>query len=149
MIDSLLTGGSTGRLTKALRDQAGLVYDVTSFYPTLRGESHFGLYAVTDDGCLGDVKKEVITQLNRLRDQPVPPEELAHAKRALLGAYVLSQQEVSPQATSAAWYELIGCPPEFAATYQARVRGVTAEEVQATARELMHNFILVVTAPSG
>ncbi len=103
---------------------------------------------MTDDGCLEEVKKGVLAQLNRLRDEPVSADELAHAKRALLGAYVLSQQETATQATSAAWYELIGCPPDFAATYQTRIGAVTPQEVQATARELISCFVLSVTAPT-
>ena len=148
VIDSLLSGGSTARLPKALREEAGLVYEVSSFYPTLIGESHFGVFAVTDDSCIGDVKKGVLEQLERLRKEPVSEQELAKAKRSLLGLYALSQQESHAQAYSAAWYELLGCPPDFTAQYQEKVNTVTAREVQETAQELMHHFILALTAPS-
>ena len=62
---------------------------------------------------------------------------------------MLSQQEAAPQATSAAWYELMGAPPDFSATYQARIRAVTAEEVQAAAQELIRYFTLAVAAPAN
>ena len=72
---------------------------------------------------------------------------LARAKRALLGAYALSRQDSGSQAYTAAWYELLGCPPDFPSQYQAQVNGVTAQQVQETAREVIHHFILALTVP--
>jgi len=148
VIDSLLGGGSTARLPKALREQAGLAYEVSSFYPTLAGDSHFAIYAVVDEDALREAKQAILAQLTRLREEPVSAEELAHAKRYLLGVYALSRQESRRQAYSAAWHELLGCPPDFAALYQEKLNAVTAEEVQDTARTLIHHFILALTAPS-
>lgn len=148
VIDSLLGGGSTARLPRALREEAGLVYQVSSFYPTLKGASHFGIYAVVEQGSAAEAKATILRELERLRQTPPSAEELSRAKRYLLGSHALSRQTSQMQAYSAAWYELLGLPPSFPQEYQQGVNGVTALQVQEAARELIHHFVLALTMPS-
>lgn len=149
VIDSLLGGGSTARLPRALRDETGLAYQVSSFHPTLVGGSHFGIYVVTEEGSVGEMKAAILRELERLQQETAPPAELARAKQYLLGSYALSRQESRTQAYSAAWYELLGLGPEFDRQYREAVNAVTAQQVQETAQELIHHFVLALTMPSG
>jgi zinc protease len=149
VVDSLLSGGSAARLPKALRDEAGLAYQVSSFYPTLLRDSHFGIYVVTEPGNVREAKGTVLAELARLRDTPVPAAELVHAKRYLLGTYALGRQQSQAQAYSAAWYEILFRPPGFEQEYQKGIAAVTSAEVQAAARELIRCYVLALTVPSG
>ena len=148
VMDSLLSGGSTARLPRALREEAGLAYQVSSFYPTLVGGSHFAVYAVTEPESAGEVKAAILRELERLRREPVSPEELARAKRYLLGSYALARQQSQTQAYSAAWYEVLGLKPEFEQEYREQVNSVTSQDVQEAARELIQHFVLALTMPS-
>jgi len=94
------------------------------------------------------VKAAILRELERLRREPVSPEELARAKRYLLGSYALARQQSQTQAYSAAWYEVLGLKPEFEQEYREQVNSVTSQDVQEAARELIQHFVLALTMPS-
>ena len=147
VMDSLLSGGSGARLPQALRGEVGLAYQIASFYPTLAGGSHFGIYAATDPEQIAVVKGIIVRELTRLREEPVSAEELTRAKRYLLGSYAMSRQEAQSQAYSLAWYALLGLEADFAPYYRQSVEKVTAQQVQETAQELIRYFVLAITLP--
>ncbi len=147
VIDTILGGGATARLPRMLREELGLVYTVSSFYPTLAHDSHFGVYVVTGPARLRDVKSAVLNVLHDLTREPISEEELTRAKTYLLGSYDLSHQRMKEQAYSLAWYEILGVGVEFEETYRDEIRAVTAGEVLETARALFGRFVLAVTLP--
>jgi len=187
VLQSLISGGATSRLPRALREDLGLAYEVSSFYPTLAGPSHVGIYVVTEPFAMEGAKAAVLEALNKLAQQPIAPpaaasataadagDELAKAKRYLLGSYALAHQRMKDQAYALAWYEIlgptagpdggggVGAPssgrPEQAnpavrpgglsdARYAAGVEAVTPAGVQAAAASLLRSFVLSVTMPA-
>jgi predicted Zn-dependent peptidase len=148
VLDSILSGGSQARLPRAVREQLGLAYDVTSFYPTLAGESHIGVYAATQPYHLHTVKDEIIRLLTAFIRDPVSPEELIRAKRYLLGSYALSHQRMKDQAYALAWYEILGIGIEFEERYADSVHAVTATQVQQAAQTVLGRFVLALTMPA-
>jgi predicted Zn-dependent peptidase len=148
VIDSILGGGATGRLTRRLRDELGLVYDISSFHPTLAGESHFAVYAVTEQYQLEAVKAAVLDLIADLQNRPVSEAELSRAKAYLLGSYALSHQRMKDEAYALAWYEILGLGVDFAGRYTAAVSAVTSGQVQEAARELFQHLVLAVMLPS-
>jgi zinc protease len=147
VIDSLLSGGASSRLPQYLREELGLVYHISSFYPTLAGNSHFAIYAATAPHQLLPVKSAVLQALTRLIEEPVPPDELTRAKRYLLGSYALSHQRMKDQAYALAWYETLGLGCDFAEQYAAGIEAVTAADVQRAASAIFTRFALAVTMP--
>ncbi|NIQ98921.1 MAG: insulinase family protein, partial [Gemmatimonadales bacterium] len=129
VIDSILSGGQSARLPRTLRDDLGLVYQVSSFYPTLAADSHFGIYAATEPEQLRAVKASVLSVLSDLCEQPVTDLELSRAKRYLLGSYALSHQRMKEQAYALAWYEMLGLGADFEQRYAASVQDVTARDI--------------------
>lgn len=159
LIDSLLSGRANSRLPKRLREELGLVYDLTTFYPTLAGCSHMVVYAVTEPDTVEEVRAEIISALDRLVKEPVSSEEVARAKRFLVGSYALAHQRVQDQAYSLAWYEILGLGPGFERRYLEAIQAITPAELQETARSLLgqtgagggvggSGFVLIVTMPT-
>jgi len=148
VLDSILGGGASGRLPRKLRDKLGLVYHVSSFYPTLASRSHFGLYAATEAGQLDAVKSAILGLLSDLAGTPVSDQELERAKRYLLGSYALSHQRMKEQAYALAWYEILGLGCDFEGRYSNSVEAVTAAQVQETAQSVLRRFVLAVTMPT-
>jgi zinc protease len=147
VIDSLLSGGASSRLPQHLREDLGLVYHVSSFYPTLSASSHFAIYAATAPHRLLAVKSALLQALARLIEEPVPADELTRAKRYLLGSYALSHQRMKDQAYALAWYETLGLSGDFPEQYAAGVQAVTAGDVQRAASAVFTRFALAVTMP--
>jgi predicted Zn-dependent peptidase len=148
IIDSLLGGRSSARLPRLLRDELGLAYEVSTFYPTLAGPSHLAVYVVTDPSQIELVKTKLRDALVTIACEPVSPEELAKAKRYLLGSYALSHQRMKDQAYSLAWYEVLGLGAGFGERYAAAVQAVTAAGVQAAAQQALRHFVLAVAMPT-
>ncbi|MBN1460663.1 MAG: insulinase family protein [Armatimonadetes bacterium] len=148
VIDGILAGGSTARLPRRLRDELGLVYTVSSFYPTLHAPSHFGVYVVTEPYHMQRVKSAVIEELNDLMRRQVDEAELARAKSFLLGSYALSHQRMKEQAYALAWYEVLGLGVEFEGRYAQAIEGVSAEDVRETAQRLFQRFVFAITLPT-
>jgi len=148
VLDSILGGGAGARLPRKLREELGLVYHVSSFYPTLAADSHFGIYAATEAEHLETVKRALLVLLTDLASDPVPEEELERAKHYLLGSYALSHQRMKDQAYSLAWYETLGLGQDFEDRYKASVGAVTPGQVQETAQSLLRRFVLAVTMPT-
>jgi predicted Zn-dependent peptidase len=149
VIDSILGGGTTGMLAKRLRDEMGLVYEASSFYPTLSGQSHFAIYAVTDPSQLDTVKAAILEVVGALRDSPVSEAELSRAKSYLLGSYALSHQRMKDQAYSLAWYEILGLGVDFDQQYTKAIQAVTPQQVQEAAQTVFQHFALSVVLPEG
>ncbi len=148
VLDSLLSGGAAARLPRVLREEQGLVYHVSSFYPTLAGPSHLGIYAATEPPALEPVKAALLAELERLRREPVLAEELERAKRYLLGSYALSRQRLKEQAYALAWYEALGLGIGFEQEYPRRIEAVTAAQVQAAAGEVLTRFVAAAALPA-
>ncbi len=149
VIDTILGGGATARLPRKLREELGMVYTVSSFYPTLAHQSHMGIYAVTEQEHIGRVKSAVVELLTALTREEVPEEELARAKTYLLGSYALSHQRMRDQAYALAWYEILGMGVEFEERYREGVESVTAEQVLEAAGSFFRRFVLSVTMPKA
>ena len=148
VIDAILSGGATARLPLKLRDELGLVYTVSSFYPTLAHDSHLGIYAVTEPHRLGTIKSAIIDVLDDLARRPVSQGEISRAKAYLLGSYALSHQRMKEHAYSLAWYEILGLGLDFEDRYTEAIHSVTPEQVQEAADRILSRFVLAVTVPT-
>jgi len=148
VVDSLLAGRSGALLPKALREETGLAYDVSSFYPTLAQTSHLAIYLATEPYRLEEAKAAVLEALRKLSREPVPPDELEGAKRSLVGSYALSSQRMKEQAHALAWYELLGLGAGFEERYLAGVQAVTPADVQAAAQATLGRFVIAVALPA-
>ncbi|MFB3879989.1 MAG: M16 family metallopeptidase [Armatimonadota bacterium] len=147
LLDSILGGGATARLPRRLRDEMGVVYDISSFYPTLAHESHFVIYAVTEPSRLEAVKAAILELVGSLADSPVPDDELSRAKAYLLGSYALSHQRMKDEAYALAWYETLGLGLDFGESYEAAIQAATAQQVQQAAQGLFRRFVFSVVLP--
>lgn len=148
VLDSLLTGRSSARLPKLIREQLGLAYEVSSFCPTLAGPSHFAIYVITDPYSVEAVRSAVLEALARIRTEPPSVAEVERAKRFLVGSYALGHQRMRDQAYALAWYEILGLGSDFGDRYLAAIETITPAQVQATANAILQQPIIAVTMPT-
>ncbi len=95
VLNTLLGGSMSSRLFQHIREERGLAYAV---YSGLTSYSDAGLLTVYA-GCaaekVGEVVDLTVTELQALRDTPVPAEELARAKDHLKGSLMLNLESTS------------------------------------------------------
>ena len=61
--------------------------------------------------------KEFMNELNRLRDEPVPAEELENAKRAIVGGFALSLEQPQSLLQNVITQKLYNLPADYWDTY--------------------------------
>ena len=128
-------GGTMGRLFRHLREEKGYTYGIGSgFSATLyRGSWNSSTSVRTD--VTEPALTDLLAELAELRDTPVPENELADAKRAIVGSFARdleSPQQVLGYYIDNWQYRL---SPDYWDTYPARIMAVTAAQAQAAAQK--------------
>jgi predicted Zn-dependent peptidase len=94
VLNGLLGGGCSSRLFRRLREQRGLVYDISSEYHAYRDTGLLVIAGSTGPEALVTVLGLILAELWRLAtgDDPVTEEELWKAKRQVRGQHLLAAE---------------------------------------------------------
>lgn len=144
--DRVLGGGPTGRLFLNLREDKGYTYGA---YSNFGGTKFRGTW-VSQSEVRTDVTegamKEFMIELNRMRDQTVPAEELENAKRAIIGGFALSLEQPQTLLQNIITQKLYKLPADYWDTYPQKVSAITAADVQNAAKKYIDMGHLQVVA---
>lgn len=119
--------GMAGRLFVELRDKRGLGYTVGSTLEPRKDVGHFCTYIGTSREQRREALAGILEQLRRVREEPVPQEEVSRTRKYLLGLFEIALQRKSVQAGRLAFYELLGGGFGVLARYPQLVRAVTPD----------------------
>ena len=132
-IEAILSAGMSSRLFQEIRERRGLVYSVYGYF---RGYEDIGqgvIYAGTDIDRVEETIEAIIGELQKIRDIPVPPEELENSKTLRKGRLLMgledSRSVASWVGSQEATYGEIKTPEQIMELIDA----VTVEQVQAVA----------------
>jgi predicted Zn-dependent peptidase len=134
----ILGGGSSARLFANLREDKGYTYGAYSaFSAPAERPGVWGAYASVRTPVTGPAAREFLKEFTRIQDEPVGADELARAKRALIGAFARTLE--SPDAVLSRTVELVqnNLPLDYWDVYPARIEAVTAADVQRVARKYL------------
>lgn len=152
VLNTILGGGLlSSRLNQNIREDKGYSYGVRS---TLSYDKVIGYFAaggnvrneVTDSAVV-----EMLSEMEQLRNEPVPEKELNSVKSYIYGSFARSTERpetVARLALNIARYKL---PKDFYATYLERVQALTPERIQQAARQylLPEQAYIVVVGDAG
>jgi predicted Zn-dependent peptidase len=93
LMNTVLGEGSSSRLFQKVREEAGLAYDVHSFQTDYADVGTLQVYAGVDPRNLKPAVKAILGELRRLRDEPVPQDELDRARNYASGRLELKLEE--------------------------------------------------------
>lgn len=136
VLNSIL-GGQGGRLFLELRDKLSLCYSVSSFSVEGLAPGYFAVYMGTSQDKLETAEAGIKKELDKVVAEEVSAEELARAKRYLIGAHEIGLQRISARANSMVYSELYGLGWDEHTRYAGRVEAVTAKRVRDVARDLV------------
>ena len=138
VVNKILGVGADSRLFRVLREERGWTYAASSQFT--RGIGHGSVLAqasvrteVTDSTVV-----EMLNQMERLGDEPVPADELDGAVSFLAGSFPLRLETADQVADQLAGALLLGLPVEDVTRFPERIRSVTSGEVERVARERLH-----------
>lgn len=146
LADRVLGGGPSGRLFLNLREDKGYTYGAYSGF----GGSKFRGTWISSSEVRTDVTegamKEFMYELNRLRTDKVPAEELENAKRAIVGSFALSLEQPQSLLQNIITQKLYNLPVDYWDTYPQKVDAITADDVQRVAQKYLDMGHLQVVA---
>jgi zinc protease len=135
LLHTVLGANASSRLFMNLREHKGLTYGAYSSLDARKLAGTFRASAEVRTAVTGASLHEFFWELNRIREEQVPDEELNNAKTYLTGVFPIrieTQDGLVDQLVSVKMYEL---PADYLNTYRERVSAVTAEDIQRVAQK--------------
>ncbi len=139
-------GGPNGRLFRVLREEKGYTYGASSGLRALRyrGDWRAGMDVRTE--VTGPSLRDLLAELARMRDEPVPGPELQDAQRSLTASFALSLENPSEVLSLYVVRQMYAFPADYWDRYSDRIMAVTPAQVQTTARKYLDDSKLQIVA---
>lgn len=133
----VLGGGSSARLFQNLREDKGYTYGAYSTLTALKWPGLWQATASVRTPVTEAAVREFFVEFKRIQDKLVPDEELARAKRALIGGFARTLE--SADGTLGRTLERIeyGLPSDYWETYAAKIEAVTPQDIQRVAKKYL------------
>jgi zinc protease len=146
-VTNTVLGGGTFRLFDNLREKHGYTYGAYSSLNINPLVSSFEASTSARNAVTDSAITQIIFEMKRLRDEPVPASELSMVKNYMTGNFALSLENPQTIAAFAVNTERYKLPKDFYANYLKNIEAVTAADVQEMARKYIlpeHSTIFVV-----
>jgi predicted Zn-dependent peptidase len=140
----VLGGGTSSRLFRNLREAKGYTYGIGARADARRLAGSSVVAGSVKAEATGDAMKDLLEELRRLRDEPVPAAELADAKDAIVLSMPSGFATAGGIAAHLAELAVHGLPDDYWNRYVDEVRAVTPEDVQRVARKVLDPSRLTV-----
>ena len=142
LLDVVLGGGMSSRLFQEVREKRGLAYSVTSSWNAYRPGGYEVIYAACAPKNLARLLEVTLAELAKLKRKGVRLAELRRAKAILTSGMLLGLESTVSRMSSQARQELYFgrvSPPE---ELLARVRAVTADDLNEEAERMLDGRML-------
>jgi predicted Zn-dependent peptidase len=151
VLNGVLGDGMSSRLFLSVREERGLAYDVGSGVTEYADAGSLAIYAGVDPKGLEPALQAILAELERLRDELVPPDELARAKAYLSGGLELRMDDSRHVASWLGGQEALHDRVLSLEEALAAIDAVEAADVQRVAGELFRDdrLRMAVVAPAG
>lgn len=151
VMNQVLGAGASSRVFMNLREEKGYTYGAYTRMDMKRLAGDIEATAEVRTPVTGDSLKEFFYELNRIRDEVVPEEELQDAKNYLSGVFPLRAETQEGMTGLILNQQLYGLPSDYLQTYRDNVNAVTAQEVQRVAREHLYpdTLAIVIVGDAG
>lgn len=143
----VLGGGADARLFLILREAKGWTYGAYAGMNRYRG---LGFWQATFEGrtaVADSALAEMLHQVDRLRTEPIPENELAAAKGFLVGSFPLTIETSDQVAGAVGNAKLLGLGNRYVQTYREHLNAITSAQAEAAAAKALkrdHLTIVVV-----
>jgi zinc protease len=146
VLNEILGAGTASRLFLNLREEKGYTYGV---YSNLIARKYAGPWTAG-----GDLRTEVtdgamtefLRELNRIRDDKVPGDELEAARRAVVARFALSLESPRQLIGYAILRKTYNFPADYWDKYPVQIAAITADDVQRVAKKYIDPSTMQVVA---
>lgn len=144
--DALLGGAFGSRITTNIREQKGYTYSPFSTITTHYGDAYWAEFADVTTNVTGASLKEIVGEIERLRKEAPPAEELRGIQNNMAGIFTLQNASRGGVVGQLQFVDLHGLPDTYLTEYVKRVMAVSPGEVQRMVRTYLRpeNMAIVV-----
>jgi zinc protease len=138
MVMAALLGGVFGsRLNHRLREELGYTYGARCSFDPRRAVGPFSATAAVQTEVTVDAIRELLGQLDRIREAPPEEAELAEVRDFLVGVFPLRFESTAGIAAAIEPLAIYDLPDDWWHTYRSKLEAVTPDDVHTVARELI------------
>lgn len=139
-------GGLTSRLMRTIREEMGLTYSIDSSFTSNKELGHFEIEVQTKNENASTVIKEIINQIEKIKNEPVSEQELEDAKSFLTGSFPRRLETTKRIVDFLSAVEFYNLGDDYMKKYFEYIQGVTVEDVLKVAKKYLNteNFVLIV-----
>jgi predicted Zn-dependent peptidase len=145
LLNTMLGGGMSSRLFQTIREDRGLAYSIYSETNPFRDAGMLAIYAGTSAEKTTEVLQLTVSELARLKQDPVPDTELKRAKDQLKSNIVLGLESSSSRMSNLARQEMYFGRFFSVDDIVAEVEAITPSDVQALAQQLFRPEAIALT----
>ncbi len=136
VMNAMLGGGSfLSRITQNIREKKGYTYSPNSQLSTRYRDGYWLQVADVTTAVTGASLKEIFGEINRIRSEPAPADELQRIQRYLSGIFVLQNSSRSGLINQLNFVNLHGLGDQYLSTYVQKVNAVTAADLKRMAEK--------------
>jgi zinc protease len=135
VINSILAGQG-GRLFLELRDKESLAYSVSPLHMEGIDGGYFGGYIACSPEKTTKAIRMLREEFQKLCDHQLSDDELARAKRSLIGRHDISLQKNSSIASTVLFDRMYGMSEKEYILFKDKIKAVTAEQVMTIAKRI-------------
>jgi len=144
VMDALLGGSFTSRITKNIREDKGYTYSPGSSVDFNPDEGSWTFSADVTTDVTGASLKEVFGEIRKLQTEAIPDAEGTGIRTWMSGTYILQNASQGGLIGSLAQLDLLGLPKDYITTYVPKVIAVTNPQMQQAARQLPLDKLMLV-----
>jgi zinc protease len=152
VMNAVLGGLFNSRINLNLREVHGYTYGAFSAFEWRRQAGPFVVHTAVKSDITDAAAREVLLEIDRIRNEPISPDELSLATSYLDGVFPIRFETTAAIAAALAVLVVHGLPEDYYDSYRERVRSMTAEQILAAAQNYLHPEALqmvVVGDPSA
>lgn len=135
VMNQVLGAGASSRVFMNLREEKGYTYGAYTRLDMKKLGGEFEAMAEVRTPVTGDSLKEFFYELERIRNERVPEQELADAKSYLTGVFPIRAETQEGLTGLIVNQQLYDLPSDYLQTYRENVDAVTSADVQRVANE--------------
>jgi predicted Zn-dependent peptidase len=138
IMNAILGGLFSSRINLNLREAHAYTYGAYSHYDWRRGAGPFVVSTAVKSDVTDGAVREVLHEIERMREAEPTPQELSLATSYLDGVFPIRYETTSAIAGALAGLVVYGLPDDYFDRYRDQIRSVTSADVLAAARRHLH-----------
>jgi zinc protease len=142
VMNAVLGGLFGSRINLNLREAHGYTYGASSFYDWRRGPGPFVVSTAVESEVTAPALREILMEIDRIRDERISAEELSLARDYLEGVFPIRYETTAAIASALATLAIYDLKPDYYDSYRANIHNVSEDAVLRAAKTHLHPDLL-------